>query len=106
MSQAVIQFSIWGLTAHALRPHGRSLPGAAHGATSYEAIALVDETLRNLLDRTSLSPNKGVTQLLLCPFNMVRPPLSSERGQCGHCSLLPNGYNGCLFEGLRHGSSH
>ncbi len=43
-----------------LRLHGCSFPGAAPGATSYEAVPLVAENLRNPLDRTSLSPSKGV----------------------------------------------
>ncbi|XP_016380171.1 nucleosome assembly protein 1;1-like [Sinocyclocheilus rhinocerous] len=71
--------------SQALGPHGSSLPGAAPGAASYEAIPLVDETFKDPLEGTSLSLIKGVTELLLRPFNMAGPPLSSERGQNERC---------------------
>ncbi len=59
--------------SQALRPHGRSLPCAALGVTSHEAVPLVDEASRAPLHKNSHLTNQGVAQSLLHPFNMVKP---------------------------------
>lgn len=75
---------------------------AAPGVASYEAVALVDETVRGPPDGTSFSPSKvGLTQRLL--HSMWRVTLYSERGQYGCFSPLPNGYYRCLSDRLGHG---
>ncbi len=54
----------------------------------------MDEASRAPLHKTSHLPYQGMTQLLLQPFNMAKPPFSPEWCENGHDSPLTNGYDG------------
>ncbi len=71
--------------SQALGPHGSSLPCAAPGAALYEAVPLVDKTLRDPLDRTCLLPSKGVAQLpaVVVALNLEADFLSRQKLRSG-----------------------
>ncbi len=89
--------------SQALRPHGLSLICAAPGVTPHEAVPLVDKASKAPLHKTSRSPNHCVAQLLSHPFNMAKPPFSSEWSQNGRDSPSPNGYDGRIPDRLGRG---
>ncbi len=89
----------------AVGPHGSGLPCVAPRVASHEAVPLVDEGAEVTPHCTSYSPYQGVAQLLLTPFNVVRPHFSPERGEngCNPPSLynLDGRINDRLGRGLR-----
>ncbi len=88
--------------SQAPRPFGPSLPCATSRIAPHETIPLVNETLEDLLQRTSHS-RKGVALLLSHPLNMARPHFSPEWSQNGRNSLLPHGYDGHIIDRLGRG---